>query len=116
MSREENISPLNNQPESLSEDKLKAYLDGILPPNEQHRIELWLAEEGMESDALEGLKKMDQNQRRKSVNNLNVKLSKSVKNRKAKRRKVNPDINIFIAVAVILMLAVICMMVIKYAL
>ena len=46
---------LNNGKSMISQEQLIAYLEGRLSAEEQHDVELWLAEEGMESDALEGL-------------------------------------------------------------
>lgn len=69
----------NNGKGRLPEDKLMAYLEGRLSPEEQHEVEAWLAEEGMESDAIEGLKTIPANESKLVVNKLNYQLRGSLK-------------------------------------
>jgi anti-sigma factor RsiW len=116
MSDENNIlspAPGGNGKDRLPEDKLMAYLEGKLPPHEQHEVELWLSEEGMESDAMEGLRKLDPQEARHSVNKLGHQLRKAVLNKKRARRKPNNDQFTWIAIAIILLLIVVAYLVIR---
>ena len=116
MSDENNIlspTPGGNGKERLPEDKLMAYLEGKLPPHEQHEVELWLSEEGMESDAVEGLRKLDPLEARSSVHKLDLHLRKAVLNKKRARRRSNNDQFTWIAIAIILLLIVVAYLVIR---
>ncbi len=94
----------NGKP-SLAEDKLLAYLEGSLTPHEQREVELWLAEEGMESDAIEGLKMMPAADTRQSVGRINHKLRKTLTGAKRKRRPANTQEATYIAIVLLLFLA-----------
>ena len=97
----------------IPEDKLMAYLEGKLSPDEQHEIELWLAEEGMESDALEGLKAIRPEEAKHSVQRLNHTLRKKLLHKKRTRRRPKNDHLTWIAIVVILLLAVLAYIVIR---
>ena len=114
MSETGNISPTGGKP--IPEDKLMAYLEGRLSPAEQHEVELLLAEEGMESDALEGLKTIDTTDARQSVIRLNHNLHKTLHNKKRKRRPLPSNQLTWIAIVVILFLAIVAYLVIKRSL
>jgi anti-sigma factor RsiW len=115
MDNDSNISPLQPDKDSrLQEDRLLAYLDGKLSPAEQHEVELWLADEGMESDALEGLEQMAASDRVRSIKKLNHQLTKTVIKRSRGRRKPKNDIYVLAAVFLILLLAAVAFLVIKY--
>ncbi len=75
------------QPGKIPEDKVIAYLEGRLSSDEQHEVERWLAEEGMESDALEGLHHMPSAEARQSVKKLNHQLNNRLTNKKRRRRQ-----------------------------
>ena len=116
MSREHNISPFNNNgKEKLSDDKLMAYLEGKLPPSEQHDIEQWLSEEGMESDALEGFRIMRPEDTLHTVNKLKHELRKKITGKKQRRRRLRTDHFTFMAIAIILLLVVVAYIVIRFA-
>ena len=106
----------NADPEKLSEDTLMAYLEGKLSPAEQHKIEHWLTQEGMESDALEGLHKLRSAEARKSIKRINYKLHKTLSDKKRARRPLNTDQFTWIAIALILMLIVLAYIVIRKSL
>ncbi len=97
----------------LPEDKLMAYLEGKLSPAEQHEVELWLAEEGMESDALEGLGTIQAAEAKHSVERLNHNLRKTLHNKKRKRRQPNNNQFTYIAIVIILMLIVVAYIVMR---
>lgn len=105
---------LSNHNEQLPDEKLMAYLEGTLPPEEQHAIEQWLVSEGMEADALEGLRDMKPADVKDSLNRINHKLRKDLLNKRHKRRRQianNPWA--LIAIAVIIMLVILTFIVIK---
>jgi len=119
MSETNSILPLgsgNGKNERLPEDKLLQYLDGNLSPAEQHEVEQWLADEGMESDAVEGLQNLQSDETRKSINKLNHRLRKNLQQKKHKRRLAKTDYNTLITMIVILMLALIAYIVFRKAL
>ncbi len=119
MSENSNISPMagGTGHERLSEEKLIAYLEGRLSPAEQRRVELWLSEEGMESDAVEGLQAMPPADRRQSVDRLDRRLHASLKNKRRRRRQARPDVmQLVITVIVILLLAALAYAVTRFAL
>ena len=97
----------------LREEKLRAYLEGRLSPEEQHDVEMWLAEEGMESDALEGLGTLPPGETIQSVNKLNNQLRKSLAGKKRKRRPPLSGQTAIIAIAIILLLALLAYIVIR---
>jgi len=100
----------------LSEDKLMAYMAGALPPAEQHEVELWLANEGMESDAVEGLRTLQQAEVKHAVNQLNHNLRKAILKKKRRRKPLDTGQFTWIAVAIILLLIVLAFIVIRKSL
>ena len=116
MSEQDNISPFGpGGKEKLSEDRLMAYLEGRLSHAEQHEVEQWLAEEGMEGDALEGLQTLRPDETKQTVSKLKHDLRKTLVGKKHKRRPLKTDYNTLIAIAVILLLAVVAYIVIRIA-
>ncbi len=116
MSEQDNISPFgsrNDKSARLSEDKLMAYLEGKLSPAEQHEVEQWLADESMESDALEGLQGHSTTETRHSVNRLNHSLRKNIFGKKRKRRPLKTDQFSWVAIVIVLLLVVIAYIVIR---
>ncbi len=116
MSEQDNILPFgpgNNGKEKLSEDRLMAYLDGKLSAQEQHEVEQWLADEGMESDALEGLHGQSAADTTHTINRLNHNLRKKILNKKRRRRPLKTNQFSWIAIVIVLFLAVIAYIVIR---
>lgn len=116
MSEANNIphfNPGDRKKNSIPEDKLMAYLEGRLSPKEQHEVEQWLADEGMESDAIEGLNTISAPETRDIVDKLNYKLTNVVTTRKRKRRKPLTSQFTIIAIILILILAVVAFLFIK---
>ena len=116
MSEQKNISPFTNgSNEKLSEDKLMAYLEGKLSPAEQHDVELWLAEEGMESDAVEGLRTLQPGETKHSLGKLKHGLNKTMLGKKSKRKPLRTDHITWIAIGIILLLTVVAYLVVRIA-
>lgn len=107
MSAQKNIS-------HIPEDKLMAYLEGKLAPDEQREIEALLEDEGMESDALEGLQELQSNETRLLAQKINYKLQNDLrKSRRTRRNHFADNKWSWIAVLVILLLVVLGFVLIK---
>jgi ferric-dicitrate binding protein FerR (iron transport regulator) len=114
MSGQDNKSPFDKSGKRpLPEEKLLAYLEGRLSPEEQHEVEEWLAEEGMESDALEGLSQLPPADARESVTRLNYKLRKETAGKKRSRRVMKTDQFTWIAICIILFVVIVGYIIIK---
>ncbi len=97
------------------EDKLMAYLDGKLLPEEQYEIEKWLSDEGMESDAMEGLRTLPADDSKNAIKRLNQNLDRTLKFKNRKKRQAKPDQTILVAIVIILLLSVAAYIVIRFA-
>lgn len=95
------------------EDMLMAYLAGTLTPEQQHEVEKWMADEGAESDAIEGLKMLNEGERHHSIHRLNHQLHKNLNSRKKKKRTAKTDSTTIIAIITVLLLAIVAWLVIK---
>jgi anti-sigma factor RsiW len=113
MSSNDNISFGPGGKGKLSEDKLMAYLEGKLSPAEQHEVEQWLAEEGMESDAMEGLQAQHISDTRHSVDKLNHKLRTAILSKKRRRKPLNTNYLSWVAIAIVLLLAIVAYIVVR---
>ncbi len=105
--------PGNDEAGKLSEDKLMAWLEGKLPEGDQHEVEKWIAEEGMESDAMEGLRGLAPTETKAAVNKLNHKLRKTIQAKKHKRRPLQTSQFTLVAIAVVLLLIVVAYLVLR---
>ncbi|MBS1687392.1 MAG: hypothetical protein JSS96_01605 [Bacteroidetes bacterium] len=99
----------------LPEDKLLAYLEGRLSPEEQHEVEQWLGKEGMEGDALEGLKSIPLGETKDAVDRINHELRKQLIPKKRKRRQIKDNPWAVQAVVIILLLIILAYIVIRIA-
>lgn len=110
MTRPNNISSQSNIPD----EQLIAYLEGKLSADEQRVVEALLSDEGMESDAIDGLKRINAHEAKQLANKINYKLQNDL--RKAKRVKRNHFVDNkwgWVAVLVVLMLVVLAFIVLK---
>jgi len=113
MSELNNILANGPERERISEETLMLYLEGKLTPAQQHEVEKWLADEGMESDALEGLQTISPVETKLTVNKLNHELNKTLHHKKRKRRPVASNFYTLIAMGIILMLAIVAYLLIR---
>lgn len=91
----------------LPEDKLMAYLEGRLSAQEQHEVEAWLAEEGMEADAVEGLKELPATEANQLVHKLNHQLQAELSKKPRRRSKAIADNKwAWLAIIIVLVLAI----------
>lgn len=117
MSDSHNIPPTGRPGNHLDQDKLLAYLEGRLSPAEQHEVEAWLAADGMESDAIEGLSAMPAAERAHSISTLERGLRKKLGTRRRKPRKSQLSLfQLIIACFLILGLAVLAYVIVRYSL
>ena len=95
-----------NEHNALSEERLLAYLEGTLSKEDARKVEAWLSENSMESDALEGLKEHALSDTKKSLYQLQNQLHQLG----SKRRKKQPFYADYkwavLAVFIILILAI----------
>ena len=113
MSEGNNILPNGPERERITEESLMLYLEGKLTPAQQHSVEQWLADEGMESDALEGLQSISPVETKLTVNKLNHRLLKTLHHKKRKRRPVASNYYTILAMGIILLLAIVAYLVIR---
>lgn len=98
--------------QKLPDELLMAYLEGRLSPEERHRVELWLATEGLESDALEGLQQLPVSDTKESVVAINYQLTQNLKKKKRKRKHFSGNFWSWLAVIIILLLTILAYIII----
>lgn len=92
----------------LTDEQLLAYLEGRLPEAERHAVEALLAEQGMESDALEGLKEIGVEEAQSMRRSLNVQLQQTLKTKRNRRRRLASQQSNIVAAVILLLLILIC--------
>jgi anti-sigma factor RsiW len=108
MSRKQHIKPLKQQSSvPLTDERLQAYLNGSLTPEQQHEVELLLSAEGMESDAVEGLQEMNTNETQHIVHRINRQLKKDLKHQRKNKRTIKGMEWSWIAVFTVLLLGIV---------
>ncbi len=90
----------------LSEEKLLAYMEGKLTPEERHEVEQWLAEDGLENDALEGMQLLNATEAKSSVQSINTRLNDEVAKGRRKPKRIGVDMQTVVAIVLILVLAI----------
>lgn len=93
----------------IDNNKLMNYLNGKLPPGEQHEVEQWMMENPFEAEAVEGLQHAGGEKNiQATVDQLNRQLHKYLEQKKQRRqRKKDPTgMWTYIAILFILVLAV----------
>lgn len=99
---------------NLPEDKLMAYLEGRLSPQEQREVEALLGDDGPESDALEGLNELGANEAKQLSTRINYKLQHDLRTNKYRSKKLYGDNKwAWLAVLIVLLLCVLGYVVIK---
>ncbi len=69
------------------DDTLLAYAEGKLSPEETHAVEVWLATESPESEAIEGLQMLPAGEARALQKRIHNRLPRTAKNARRVRRK-----------------------------
>ena len=96
----------------LPEEKLMAYLQGTLPTEETHEVEQWLAQDGPESDAIEGLQQLQAAEAQQAVNKINRHLQTQLHGSKRRHKAITSFSWAWISVGLLLLLAVLAYIVI----
>jgi|GEM_PF-577626 len=105
MSEQGNI--WNHGQNKLTEDMLQAYFEGKLSAEQQHEVEMWLSEAGMEADALEGLQTLPSNETRDITGKLNKELQQQLRKKTRRRTKaIKENYWGWVAIIVILLLCI----------
>ncbi|MCB0697053.1 MAG: hypothetical protein KDC07_06795 [Chitinophagaceae bacterium] len=91
-----------------------AYLEGRLSPADQREIEALLAEEGMDSDALEGLKEIPIEETQQLADRINYRLQHELrKKRRSHKTHFTDNKWSWLAIFIILILCVLAYLVLK---
>lgn len=90
----------------LTEEQLMAYLEGKLSAEQQRQIEYLLSEEGMDSDAIEGLKELAPENTAHSVQKLNKQLRSLTHKRKRRTGTLTDYKWTWLAIFIVLLLCV----------
>ncbi|MFN2439107.1 MAG: hypothetical protein ABR503_07900 [Chitinophagaceae bacterium] len=106
---------LSNLNPDIDQETLLLYLQGKLSPEKQHELEKKLMDSDFETDALEGLQKIkDQQGVSTIIEQLNRELKKKTKKRKQRKEKfrLNTDPTVWVTIIIILLLIIISYLVI----
>lgn len=99
---------------TLPEDKLLAYMEGRLTADEQREVEAVLHDDGMESDALDGLKELSAREAKRVATRINYNLQHDLKTKKYRNNKLFADNKwAWLAVFIVLSLCILAYCVIK---
>lgn len=110
------LNILSNGNKDINNQKLIDYLSGNLPAEERHDIEKQIADSDFLNDAVDGLEEV-KNKKDLSlfVDQLNAELQKNLD--KKKKRKLKHTLKeypwLYLAIVIILLLAIVCFIVIK---
>lgn len=104
----------------VNEQQLLDYLQGNLPPDQQHFIEEILLDDPFLSDAVDGLAEIDSKEQvRQIMTQLNLHLRRQIRERNARRkerRRFKPDKGIWMYILLLLLLIVLAWVIIEKAL
>ncbi len=102
------------QPGPVSDEQMLAYVEGRLSPEEARVVEEALAEEGPESDAVEGLQGIDAAEARRLSARLNHDLQRKIRSGKRVRRRGMDGKWTWVAVLVVLLVAVLAYVIMHF--
>jgi hypothetical protein len=106
----------NNGKGKFPQDKLLAYLEGKLSTAEQHEVEVWLAAEGLEADAIEGLQYLPSEETKKIVGKLNYQLQHSLTTKKRRRTSpIKSNYWAWVAILIVLLLVIAAYIILRLA-
>ena len=113
---DELINILSNSNKDIDNQKLMDYLSGKLSGDEKHELEKQMADSELVNDAVEGLEQFKDTQRINAiVAQVNTGLHSQLEKKKIyrRRRTVNSQQWFYLALILILSLAIICFVIIK---
>ncbi|NCX95237.1 MAG: hypothetical protein EBX41_02290 [Chitinophagia bacterium] len=105
-----------NLPPPPTQEELEQYANGSLPETRRHAIEEYLAHELPEADAIEGLSQLTPQSLQQRKKNIYKKVNNRLGHKKHLKKFIHADWQIYVAVAVLLLLAIMCFVSIKYLL
>ncbi len=107
---------LSNLSTEVDQELLLQYLQGKLPEDKKHEVEMQLAQSDFEADALDGLEDFkDKAQLEYMVEMLNRDLKKKTEKKKKRRKKLEIKFqpSTYIAILILLLLVALCYIVIR---
>lgn len=110
------LNILSNSNKDIDNQKLMDYLAGKLSGQEKHEVEAWMLENDFENEAVEGLQQLNSNKHIEAyVDQLNKDLNKYISKKKDRRlkRKIQEAPWIYVAILLILTLAILGYIVIR---
>src|SRR5688572_12626668 len=104
--REDLLNILSESNKDIDNQKLMDYISGRLSAEQKHEVEKWMMDNPFFNEAVEGLQGAgDEKSVNASVEQINNQLRKYLQQRKLRREKLALPFNMFIYVAVLLILA-----------
>jgi ferric-dicitrate binding protein FerR (iron transport regulator) len=100
----------------IDNQKLIDYFGGKLSSSEQHEVEKWMMDNPFDAEAFEGLQTVKSEYKiNTAVDQLNKQLRKHLQERKIKRQKklISSDLWIYVAVFLVLILVILAYVIIK---
>lgn len=113
---EDLLNILSDSNKDIDNQKLMDYLSGKLSEQERHEVEKWMADNEFGNEAMEGLQDFaDKKDLQSYVDHLNKDLHKYIRQKKERRerRRIKDDPWTYVAIVMILAIAVIAYIVIK---
>jgi ferric-dicitrate binding protein FerR (iron transport regulator) len=101
---------------NIDNRKLADYFNGKLSSSEQHEVEIWMMENPFDAEAFEGLQTVQNEQKiNTTVDQLNKQLRKYLQEKKIRRQRklMAADTWTYLAVLIILVLAILAYVIIK---
>lgn len=112
------LNILSNSNKDIDNQKLMDYLAGKLSEQDKHEVELWMLENDFENEAIEGLSQVSGKTTIDAyVDQLNKDLNQYIQKKKhlRQKRKIQESPWVYIAIVLILILAVVAFVVIRKA-
>lgn len=81
----------NNNNDAPGADELQAYLEGRLDAEHTRKVEEWLSEEGMESDAIEGMQSLSAKDSEQLTQRINYRLKHDIRKQTHRSNKMFAD-------------------------
>lgn len=110
------LNILSNSNKDIDNQKLMDYLSGKLPPDQRNEVEQWMAESDFSDDALEGLQQIKQTKDIQNyVEDLHNNLARQLqlKKKRQDKRKFKDKPWLYLAIALIMAIAILAYIVIK---
>ena len=113
--QEDLLNILSQSNKDIDNQKLMDYISGKLSAEQKHEVEKWMAENPFYNEAVEGLQHAGSEKSKQAVEHINKQLHLTLQQRKRTREKRILPVNIwtYIAVILILLMAVIVYLVIR---